>query len=202
MGQGFRHQDLGGAGSFRYRCNEQSDGTSSYHCHRLPCPQMGQVDCMDCDAQRLQHRALDGPKALWQAEAVLCRHDGVLGKDTVDGRRATETHVGAQVRMSVQAEFALAAGDSRLDADQLPNGQIFHARSQFGNPSRELVPHDDGGGNHLGADATMQVVVHIRTAHADGSYLQQHLPGPGLGTWELVYAQIADAVQSRGAHER
>ena len=90
------------------------------------------------------------------------------------------------------AGFAHATGDRRVDGDQLPNLQSLHAGSQTRYPGGKFMTHDHRIGHHLIADATLQIVVHIRSTHPHRHQSQEHLPRTRLWPEGCFQAHIAD----------
>jgi hypothetical protein len=67
--------------------------------------------------------------------------------------------------------------------------------------SAEFVAQNERFGDYRVADAAIQVVVQVTTAHAHTGYPQEHLAETGRArTRNLFDAQITRAVQTNGIH--
>ncbi len=85
--------------------------------HTMPDPDLGQVNRVDCHAERLQEDGRGVVQGIGNREARAGRHVHPLAQGPLIGPQPAEMQVQAQIRMPSLAQFALPARLGRIDRD-------------------------------------------------------------------------------------
>ena len=81
------------------------------------------------------------------------------------------------MRPAGQALVAAAAGDGRIDRHAIARPEAGHRAAGLDNRAGAFVTQRGRIGEHLVADAAVEVIVYVRAADADALDPQQHVAG-------------------------
>ena len=157
---------------------------------------MAEVERVDGDAERLQHRPAGVADAVRQAVQEMVRPGHELTHGPVLAAVARELDAGAEIAVAVAAGPAGTARDGRVDRHPLaaPGTVLDHAGGF-------VAEHQRGRQGRI-ADLALVPPVQVRAADADRGHPDQARPRPGLRDRLLAQPDIARSVQPRGLHAR
>ena len=131
---------------------------------------------IDTDGQGFGQSTLLQADSFRQFEAVAGRHHDILGQAArFLTRAAQKEQVEAGVRAPRPALYALSAGDSRIHGYRVTRFQVACLFPRFLHNRAAFVSHNKGVSYDLISNASLLIVVKIRTAHSDLADSQQDL---------------------------
>ena len=158
---------------------EQADGAGTDDGHGVPQLRLDVVEGPDRERNRFDERRIDHGDGIGQPVGRKGRHGPVFGEGPITGdSQMPPAH--AHVRMAVLATVALAAAPQRVQADLVPDLQIFDPFAQSRDDPRPFMAHDhrDRHGNAAFVDILQDH--HIAVADPRRPHLHEDLAGTGF----------------------
>ena len=102
-------------------------------------------------------------------------------KNTVYRRGSEEHNIRAEVVFALTAELAVTAGLARLQRNAVADFQMLDSTANFHDCAARLVAQHERWLDHIIADRTRFIVVHIAAADANVFQLDKSSLGVGIG---------------------
>src|SRR5205085_1597450 len=134
---------------------------------------------------------------VWKSVGELCGNGDIVGKCTINGRRAEETDILTQVVMPGSALLTRTIWYAWLDRHAFTNSALGNICSHCDNHTRRLVTENERLTYNIWANSTMLVVMDIGSTDPDRLDLDQYVFWTGLRHGPLFHADIVWGVQHR-----
>ena len=190
------HENPGAAPGQGGQGGHHADGTGPQHQARVARldarPQRG----LHSDREGFDHGAFREGHVVWQAIGEGRRMNHMGRQAAVDRRRRPETHRRIDVVDPQLGCPGRGVGDPRLHADAIPDLQVADLAADLDHGAGRLVAQNHGFGHDERSDLAMRVVMHVRSADADGMHRDAHVGGRQiLIQVDLAQRQLALAFQ-------